>query len=174
MGELVVDLAETLRQKLKFSEGNPSDLLALRTAIQVMRPDLDQLTKSALPILQRHMEEFSGTFLDVGCYGGWVFPYVRGRVDYHGIDIWPTAIEAGTRMWGQMFEQANVTEYEKKHDVVWCSQILFSGIYEAAWEKCKSLANTLCIFVTPDGSQEYKGYSEKYAEGRMTVVVWRS
>ena len=96
MPELIDELAETLRAKLKVPAGNPADILALRTAIQVMRPDLDQLTKGALPALQKYMTEFSGTFLDVGCYGGWVYPYVRQQVEYHGIDIWQTGIESAT------------------------------------------------------------------------------
>ena len=173
MRELIDDLAETLRVKLKVSEGNPADLLALRTAIQVMRPEIDQLSSRVLPILKKYLPEFSGTFLDVGSYGGWVYPYVRERVDYHGIDTWPTGIECSTRMFGNRFEKADLFDYEKKHDVVWCSQLLFTGLYLEAWEKCKSLANKLCVFVTPEGNVEFRGESERYAEGRMTVLVWR-
>jgi hypothetical protein len=172
VSELIVQLTETLRTKLKHSEGNPSDILALRTAIQVMRPDLDQLTNAALPALKKHLPEFSGTFLDVGCYGGWVYPYVRDVVDYHGIDIWPTGIECATKMFGNRFELADLFKYEKKHDVVWCSQILFTALYKEAWEKCKTLANKMCVFVTPEGNLIYDG-AETYSEGRMTIAVWR-
>jgi hypothetical protein len=171
--ELIDDLAENLRLKLKASKGNPADLLALRTAIQVMRPELDQLTRAALPVLRKHLGEFSGTFLDVGCYGGWVYPYVRDQVEYHGIDTWPTGIESAEKMFGKRFELSDLFNYEKKHDVVWCSQILFTGLYKEAWEKCKSLANKLCVFVTPEGNVEFFGASETYSEGRMTIAVWR-
>ena len=174
MPELIDELAETLRVKLKVPGGNPSDILALRTAIQVVRPDLDQLTKNGLPALQKYLPEFSGTFLDVGCYGGWVYPYVRRQVEYHGIDIWPTAIESATKMFGDRFELADLFSYEKKHDCVWCSQIVLEHLAPLAWDKCKSLANKLCVFVTPEMSESFKGYSEVYSSGRMTMVVWRN
>jgi len=170
--ELIDELAENLRKRLKVSEGNPSDLLALRTAIQVMRPELDQLTKEALPTLRKYLPEFSGSFLDIGCYGGWAYPYVRDRVDYHGIDIWPTGIESATKMFGPRFELADLFTYEKKHDVVWCSQIIFTGVCEPAWQKCRALANRLCVFVTPDGPS-FEGATEIHGSGRMNVAVWR-
>lgn len=174
MPELIDELAENLRKKLKVSEGNPSDILALRTAIQVMRPDLDQLTKEALPILKKYMPEFSGTFLDVGCYGGWVYPYVREAVDYYGIDNWPTGIESATKMFGPRFEKADLFDYEKKHDVVWCSQLLLDGLYAEGWRKCKSLANKLCVFVTPGSNIQFDGCTELHSTGRMAVVIWRN
>lgn len=174
MPELVDELAESLRAKLKASQGNPVDLLALRTALQVVRPDVDQLTRAALPILKKYLPEMSGTFLDVGCYGGWAYPYVRDRVDYHGIDTWGTGVECASQLFGSRFEKADLFEYTKKHDVVWCSQLLFTGIYDAAWHTCKGLANKLCIFLTPDGTPDYAGSTERYGhEGRFTVVVWR-
>lgn len=157
-------------------EGNPSDWLALRTAVQVMNPDVDKLSCEAYPILQNHLGEISGTFLDVGCYGGWVYPAVRDKADYYGIDNWPSAIEAGRKMFGNRFEVADLFDYEKKHDVVWCSQLLF-GFEERtkmAWEKCRSLSNRLCIFFSPQVNARFDGITEFYQRGRMGVAIWRN
>jgi hypothetical protein len=171
--ELINEMAENLRLKLKNPDGTPADLVALRTAIQVLRPEVDQLSDAALPIAQKHFHEFSGSFLDVGCYGGWMYPHVRHLVDYHGIDKWPAGIECAKKLFGDdRFEMADMFEYENKHDVVWCSQLLF-GSALAGWEKCKSLSNKLCIYVSPEAGIELPGVSEFYQHQRMGVAIWR-
>lgn len=171
--ELINQLADELRRRLKTSDGVPSDFVALRTVIQVMRPDVDQLSDAALPIAERHFKEFRGTFLDVGCYGGWMYPHIRHLVDYRGIDFWPAGIEAAKKMFGEhLFELVDMFQYEKKHDVVWCSQIL--GNSEEVWARCKSLATNLCIYVSPDASDRLSGLTEFYKYRRMGVAIWRS
>lgn len=171
--ELINDLAANLKIKLKKPEGNPSDLVALRTAIQVLRPEIDQLSDAVLPIAQKHFHEFKGTFLDVGCYGGWMYPHVRHLVDYHGIDNWHSGIECAVKLFGDRFEEVDMFQYQKKHDVVWCSQLLF-GRADAGWEQCKSLANKLCIYVSPEANQELPGMTEFYQHIRMGVAIWRN
>jgi len=133
--------------KLK-KHGSSKEILALRTLIQVMQPEMDMLSKKSIRVLRKFLPELSGTFLDVGCYGGWVFHFVKDKVEYTGIDSWDTAIEVSRMLWGQRFECASFLEYQKQHDIVWCSHIQPEHILtEDSIEKLMSLSKKLLVIV---------------------------
>jgi SAM-dependent methyltransferase len=130
-----------------------------RTKLQVADPYCDALTSRVMPLIDLIRPRLSGTFLDVGCYGGWVYPKVRDLVEYHGIDNWPVAIDAAKQLFGDHFELADVREYDKKHDIVFASQLgPETPEDDQIIEKLKSLANRMLVvtglYVTPSAGAE--------------------
>lgn len=130
-----------------------------RTKLQVEDPYCDVLTSRVMPLIDLIRPRLKGTFLDVGCYGGWVYPKVKDLVEYHGIDNWPVAINAAKQLFGDHFELADVREYDKKHDIVFASQLgPETPEYGDLIMKLKSLANRMLVvtgvFVVPDESAE--------------------
>jgi len=173
-------VVEFLKARLKTPQSGVVPFIGLRTALQLCCPDDDQLTYQVRGILEKHLHELKdGTLLDVGCYGGWLYRHVKNQVEYHGIDIWEDAVKAGQMMFGDsLFEVADFMKYQKKHDIVWCSQILFrkdkgdTGV-EEAWEKLKSLSNRLTILISPQANHSLPGATEFYKMGSHGVLVRR-
>lgn len=99
-----------------------------RCLLQVLSPMADELTRTIWPVFENHKDEFSGTFLDVGCYGGWMLGTLLKHdidVQYHGIDIWESAIEAARLVYGGSgsFEVQDGRTLGEDYDTVWCSQL---------------------------------------------------
>lgn len=156
------DLAELLRREIKHKKHSADpEIIAARTVIQMMSPNLDDLSRKSIDVLRVYMPEFRGTFLDVGCYGGWVYHYVKDKVVYHGIDRWPTGINVGQMLFGDMFECADVMEYKTQHDIVWASHLQpeFPITLEVV-NHLKSLAKRLLIIVDSGLSDTY-GHTDK-------------
>lgn len=129
-----------------------------RTKLQVADPYCDPLTSRVMPLIERIRPRLSGTFLDVGCYGGWVYPKVKDLVEYHGIDNWKVAVDAATQLFGDHFELVDVKDYTKKHDIVFASQLGPETPEKDVLDKLKSLANRMLIvtglYVVPDDGAE--------------------
>lgn len=159
-----------LRKALDVPKEGLEAEIAARTALQVLDPQRDQLTYQIWTALQKHLPEMTGDVLDVGCYGGWLYPYVRNQAKYHGIDVWPASITAAKRMFGdELFEVKDVANYRKKHQVVWCTQLLNTGL----WDKLRSLATRLVIYAGPGLTQPLPGATESYESDVNHVFVWR-
>lgn len=143
------ELSDMLRRAVKERKKEAfKEVVAARTGLQVISPRLDDLSKRSIDALETFMPEFEGTFLDVGCYGGWVYPLVRDRVEYTGIDIWPTGIEVATALFGPRFHLINFEEYNTQHDIVWVSHLQPEyTITKDAVEKLKTLYRKLLIIV---------------------------
>ena len=125
--------------------------MALRTVIQMTNPGADQLSNQSIDVLRKFLPEFSGTFLDVGCYGGWVYHLVKDKVDYTGIDISQTAVDAGKLLFGDRFICKDFQEYDVKHDIVWASFLQPEHlITQDSVTKLRSLSKKLLVIV--DGS----------------------
>lgn len=138
-----------LRRELK-KKGDYATQLPLmieRTKIQISEPHEDILSARIHPLLEVIRPMLSGTFLDVGCYGGWVYHYVKDVVDYHGIDSWKTAVDAARQFYGEedRFELVDVRDYTKKHDIVFCAQVGPETKENEVLEHLKTLANKTLI-----------------------------
>ena len=106
-----INLVNEVRMNAKLKKKEMTfEMLAVRTMIQMVAPAMDDLSKKSYDVLMEFMPEFSGTFLDVGCYGGWVYHHVKDRVDYTGIDNWPTGIKVGKTLFGDRFKLASVMD----------------------------------------------------------------
>lgn len=149
-----INLVNEVRMNAKLKKKEMTfEMLAVRTMIQMVAPAMDDLSKKSYDVLMEFMPEFSGTFLDVGCYGGWVYHHVKDRVDYTGIDSWPTGIKVGKTLFGDRFKLASVMDYEEKHDIVWASHLQpeFTITKEVVL-KLKSLSRKLLVII--DGGVE--------------------
>jgi len=164
-------LAEYLRNSLSNPiQGKAADIAA-RTGLQVLAPWRDKMTLQIWPTVQKFLPELKGDVLDVGCYGGWLYPYVRGQAEYHGIDVWDDAIEAATCLFGPYFEVKSVFNYSKQHEVVWCTQITTLDVNET-WKKLCSLAKRLVVYASPSIKWSLPGSTEEY-DGDVNRVVIR-
>src|ERR1019366_10627880 len=83
--------------KVPRSGKDVEEALYLRTQLQIDNPLNEKLTKQVYPYFKDEIPNLSGTMMDIGCYGGWLYPFVKDHVDYHGIDVWPEAIAAAKR-----------------------------------------------------------------------------
>ncbi len=94
-----------------------------RTRGQVAHPQSDRLSSNIMPVFGALKPQLSGSFLDVGCYGGYLYPFLNDVVDYHGIDLWNVAIDAASQLWGaERFECVDAFQYQKQHDVIFSGQ----------------------------------------------------
>lgn len=159
---------ETVRLEMKREKQKASpECLAVRTALQVWRPEEDYLSRKSWPVLKRFLPEFSGTFLDVGCYGGWVYPHVRDRVEYTGIDPWPTAIDVSRKLWGGNFHCVKFQNYNVVHDYVWAAHLQPEHeITPACIDKLRSLSRKALILV--EGTMD--GYEGELEHGDNWVI----
>lgn len=164
---------KALTQDMQTMRGGLEGEIAARTGLQVMAPERDQLTCQIGPVVQRHLPELTGTLLDVGCYGGWLYSVVKDKATYHGIDIWPEAVLTATRLWGPHFEVQDVKDTRGKWDVVWCTQLIHNDP-EAMWGKLRSLASRLVVYASPDIKGPLPGETESYVVAPSRVAVWRA
>lgn len=106
---------------------------ALRTAIQVIDPQADRLSARIWPVWLKYRDEAfkCENFLDVGCYGGWLYPHYAQHVDgqgrYYGIDVLQSAIDCASTMFGAMhFACRDVMDADlffNSGAFIWCTQI---------------------------------------------------
>lgn len=147
--------------------------MMIRGKIQANDPAADRLSEHAWPQLQWVIEQFRRpTFLDVGCYSGWVYPQVKDLFDYHGIDIWDSAIDAAKLLWDapERFERIDVRDYNTQHDIVFVSAICPETREDDVFDKLKSLAKQcLLISGTPPAAE---GWEQLYDMPR-TTYIWR-
>ena len=164
---------KALTQDMQTARSGIQGEIAARTALQAVAPMRDQLTCQIWPVVEKHLHELTGTILDVGCYGGWLYPFVKDQAEYHGIDIWEDAILTATKLWGPHFEVRNLWDMNGKWDVVWCTQLVHNNASEM-WEKLRSLANRMVIYASPDIHAPPYQSSENYYIAPSHVAIWRA
>lgn len=169
-------VVEGAKDYLKSSPrgGDTAGWIAVRTALDLIEPIKSRAGMSSRleGLINDLRPELKGSILDVGCYGGWLYPKVRGLVGYRGIDVWPDAITAATVLFGDHFELCDYREYETQHDIVWATQLHPQEDPVMAFEKLKSLAKRMLVItfveevdVPPGG--EIKRYKE------LTAGIYR-
>lgn len=95
-----------------------------RTRIQIETPHEDDLSNVIYPRLKKILPTLAGSFLDVGCYGGWLYHFVKERVDYHGIDIWLEAVQAAQDLFPpERFSLEDLRTTNRRADIVWGMQL---------------------------------------------------
>lgn len=147
-------------------------IIACRTLIQLYAHMKDGLSRQAIPILERYAPEFVGeTFLDVGCYGGWLYPHlarVRPDLIYHGLDNWPDAIEAARMCFpAASFDCGDAVEMVAPYDTIWCSHMV-DKTWPKVLERCIQLSR-LCVFATPPLDQNV---CQRLADHHGRTMEW--
>jgi SAM-dependent methyltransferase len=152
------DLSQRLKDILAEPHSGPDVQwqIALRTLLQMTRPEDDALTSRVNDLFMAHKDEIREDVLDCGCYGGWLYGRLRAEhatpLNYHGIDLWEDAIRAARFMFpGARFEVGDLMNLSQSYDVIWCTQIIWRTTDEAekTLDHLKRWTRKLLIFESP-------------------------
>lgn len=100
------------------------ELLRSRLRQQIAEPKTDKLTAAVIHGLWAVLPTFNGTLLDVGCHAGWLYHFVKAKVDYHGIDNYPEAIKVAKEFFpAERFSVEDLLESKRTADIVWATQL---------------------------------------------------
>lgn len=117
-------------------------LLRERLELQITDPQADKLARAVFQGLMDVLPTLSGTFLDVGCYTGWVYHFVKDKVDYHGIDNYKAALAvARERFPAERFSQEDLKESKRTADIVWATQLHPENHIESIMPRLQAMAN---------------------------------
>lgn len=138
-------------------EGMQAEFIKLRVQRMIEDPQNDKLSRALWNTLESVLPTLSGTFLDVGCYGGWIYHYVKDAVEYHGIDNWPVAIEAAKDLFGDHFSVEELRETTRRADTVWATQLHPENKIDEILPFLAKMANKQVIFTAQ--TREHNGSS---------------
>lgn len=143
-----------------FLSGKPTgthvpEVIKMRVRGIIEEPKTSGLSCMTFDALTELIPTLSGTFLDVGCYGGWVYPFVKDVVEYHGIDNWHESIVAGKEMFGdELFSYDSVTSCLRTADTVWATLLHPEVKVENILPNLVKMANKQVIFTCSGGFDE--------------------
>lgn len=179
--QLALWLKTELKRPDTLQSADAMELFALRTALQVANPQIDDLTRRIMPVLDHFMGEMldKESILDVGCYGGWLKAFLPPGLShgYFGVDLVPTAIHAARRFWGErFFECIDVRDLPELgrgwggYDVVWCTQLPEPMPIA---EKLLTFGARLVILEAPSLTGAPAGYNDFVQISGCNVAVYR-
>jgi len=145
--------------------------IAVRTALELCFPKASSLSGRVRPILDRVLPELNGTLLDVGCYGGWLYPLVREKVTYTGIDVYPEAVKVAQTLFGERFKVCSFSDYNEQHDIVWATQLHPEVSVPKHFQKLKSLSRKMLILTYQ--STEIVPGGEEFSINNLTASIYR-
>ena len=143
-------VAEAIRKQLKqkTTGGDTPAWIGMRTVLDCSSL-INGMGGRTAPILKYIEPELKGTFLDVGCYGGWLYPKVRDRVEYTGIDNWPDAIESAKTLFGDRFHCCDLRDYRTQHDIVWATQLHPEVDIPIVFDHLRGLSKKMLVVTFP-------------------------
>lgn len=169
----IPEVSEEARKYLKHKPkgGDTVPWIAIRTVLDVftdggMGSRINDLLDDILP-------ELSGTFLDVGCYGGSLYPKVRHKVSYTGIDNWPDAIRVAKTLFDGKFEVCELKSYKQKHDIVWASQLHPEVDVPTVFDHLMSLANRMLVITYNSQAHVIDGGEKRVYPNGVVGVIYR-
>jgi SAM-dependent methyltransferase len=149
------------------------EALRTRTECELGHYQNDPMVHRAVPLILEYKP--TGKILDVGCYTGWLYHYLRKPEGYVGVDIWKEAIEVAKEFAPQAdFRHCNLMDMEGEFDTVWCIQIPWhrtGGVtLKDAVEKMKTLGKRVVVAVVPEEASVFESYAN---HGQLCVWDWK-
>ena len=121
--------------------------IELRTKLQIQDPSGDKLTRDIIKVVNNIDVGEDKTILDVGCYGGWLYHFIGHKLDYHGIDNWPQAIQAAHLMFPpERFTLEKLQDSKRTADIVWATQLHPETDVASILDKLAAMANNRVFF----------------------------
>lgn len=136
---------ETRRELKEKNKKDAAAWVAVRTALEVVQPDLGGMSVRLEPLVKRLKPELTGSLLDVGCQGGWLYAKVRDRVHYTGIDNFAEAIRSASLLFGNHFECCELKDYKTQHDIVWATQLHPETHPPSVFDHLKGLSKKMLV-----------------------------